>query len=101
MNTHETIRDRGNRLILGLKDDVRITAAYIKDPNSENRIIDAIDHEVNVAAARERLKSTLKSLSPRMQAFLLDVLSGETWRTMGMSKRTFNWRVRKILKKVP
>ena len=31
MNTHQTIRERGNRPILGLKDDVRITAAYIKD----------------------------------------------------------------------
>ena len=29
MNAHLTIRDRGNRLILGFKDDVRITADYL------------------------------------------------------------------------
>jgi len=32
INTHHTIRDRGNRLILGVKDDVRITADHLPSP---------------------------------------------------------------------
>ena len=37
-----------------------------------------------------------KRLSERDKAFVLDVLDGKRWGEMGMPKRTFNWKIKKV-----
>ena len=42
------------------------------------------------------LEEALKQLSVRDKAFVRDVLDGKRWGEMGMPKRTFNWKIKKV-----
>ena len=42
------------------------------------------------------LDEALKHLSERDKAFVRDVLDGKRWGEMGMPKRTFNWKIKKV-----
>ena len=42
------------------------------------------------------LEEALKQLSVRDKAFVRDVLDGNGWGEMGMPKRTFNWKIKKV-----
>ena len=42
------------------------------------------------------LEEALKQLSVRDKAFVRDVLDGKRWGEMGMPKRTFSWKIKKV-----
>ena len=42
------------------------------------------------------LEDALKRLSERDKAFARDVLAGKRWAELGMPKRTFNWKIKKV-----
>ena len=42
------------------------------------------------------LEEALKQLSVRDKAFVRDVLDGKRWAELGMPKRTFNWKIKKV-----
>ena len=42
------------------------------------------------------LGEALTRLSERDRAFVRDVLGGKTWAELGMPKRTFNWKIKKV-----
>jgi hypothetical protein len=42
------------------------------------------------------LEEALKPLSKRDRDFVHDVLDGKRWGDMGMPKRTFNWKIKKV-----
>ena len=42
------------------------------------------------------LEETLKRLPERDKAFVQDVLGGKRWVELGMPKRTFNWKIKKV-----
>ena len=47
-------------------------------------------------APSDALEDALERLSVRDKAFVLDVLGGKRWGEMGMPKRTFNWKIKKV-----
>ena len=42
------------------------------------------------------LEEALERLPERDKAFVRDVLGGKRWGEMGMPKRTFNWKIKKV-----
>ena len=42
------------------------------------------------------LEEALEQLSERDKAFARDVLDGKRWAELGMPKRTFNWKIKKV-----
>ena len=42
------------------------------------------------------LGEALTRLSERDRVFVRDVLDGKTWAELGMPKRTFNWKIKKV-----
>ena len=42
------------------------------------------------------LEEALEQLSERDKAFVRDVLDGKRWAELGMPKRTFNWKIKKV-----
>ena len=42
------------------------------------------------------LEEAREQLSERDKAFVRDVLDGKRWGEMGMPKRTFNWKIKKV-----
>ena len=42
------------------------------------------------------LEEALERLPERDKAFVRDVLDGKRWGEMGMPKRTFNWKIKKV-----
>ena len=47
-----------------------------------------------------QISAALKRLSPKDRRFAEEILRGESWREMGMSKQLFSYRLGKILKKL-
>ena len=48
------------------------------------------------ADADNTIAHALNSLSPKQRAFAQDVFRGKKWEEMGIPKRTFNWRLKKL-----
>jgi hypothetical protein len=48
------------------------------------------------ADADNTIAHALNSLSPKQRAFVQDVFNGKKWEDLGIPKRTFNWRLKKL-----
>lgn len=46
------------------------------------------------------LEEALKRLPERDKAFAQDVLGGKRWAELGMPKRTFNWKIKKVCSRI-
>ena len=60
----------------------------------------SIDCAESEAAKARKIKSALARLKPKERDFALAVLSGKSWRELGIPKRTFNYRLARIAGKV-
>ncbi len=88
-----------DRKTLGFKEDARKSAEHtMEDPRATDRIVEAIDWELVEYLRKRRLEAALSLLTPNQRRFAKRVLNGLTWEKSGIPKRTFNWRVKKILK---
>ncbi len=88
-----------NRKAFGHTEDARVTAeTKLADPRATARIIEAVDWELVEYLRKRRLEAALSLLSRRDREFAKRVLEGMTWERSGIPKRTFNWRLKKILK---
>lgn len=105
MNAHLTIRDRGNRLILGFKDDVRITADYL--PSLTSHISDdglpsmtpkEWEKLVNARVAQVRRHFSKRSLKmgARYACITRAVLQRRHWSETGIPRSTFMYARKKV-----
>ena len=86
-----------HRKTLGFAADAAETAAVtMADPYATSRIFDACDFEHDEKMRKRKIEAFLSKLSSDDRKFSEAVLSGGTWKSMGMPKRTFNWRLSKI-----
>lgn len=86
-----------NRKVLGRDGDICDTTAIVApDPYATERIIDACDWEIMNERRTQKIAAALDLLKEKDRAFAELVLSGKTWRDIGMPKRTFNGRLKRI-----
>ena len=105
INTHHTIRDRGNRLILGVKDDVRITADHLPSPTPHisdgglppmtleewGRLVNA-----RVAQVRRHFSKRSPKMGARYACVTRAVLQRRHWSETGIPRSTFMYARKKV-----
>ena len=69
-----------------------------EDPSKIQILSDNGKGKENICASEsaEAISVALSRLPRRDRPFAEDVLQGKTWREMGIPKRTFNWRLKKV-----
>ena len=88
-----------DRTTLGHCADTAETAALtIADPRATERIIEACDWRDERSKEKNRIDSVLRRLNKSDRAFARTVLSGKSWREMGIPKSTFSDTLKKVEK---
>jgi len=87
------------RTICGMVEDSSETVAlFVPDEQATDRIFAAADYYADEKKFRQKINNRLRHLSRPLRAFARAVLSGVTWREMGMAKQTFCFTLKKIEK---
>ena len=88
-----------DRMTMGFAADAAESAALtIADPRATERIIEACDWRDERRKGKNRIDSVLRRLNKSDRAFARTVLSGKSWRDLGMPKSTFSVRLKKVEK---
>ena len=99
-------KDREYQRRKAKKRKIQVTMLHLDDPrmtnlNSEDSPAWESDNGKGVtlvlrADADNTIAHALSCLTPKQRAFAEDVLNGKKWEEMGIPKRTFNWRLKKL-----
>ena len=88
-----------HRMTRGFGIDAAETAALtVADLRATERIIEACDWRQIRAKEKNRIDNALRKLDNEDRAFARAVLSGKSWRDLGMPKSTFSVRLKKVEK---
>ena len=88
-----------DRMTLGHIADVAESAALtMADGRATERIIEACDWRDERRKGKNRIDSVLRRLNKSDRAFARTVLSGKSWREMGIPKSTFSDTLKKVEK---
>ena len=88
-----------HRMTMGFAADAAESAALtIADPRATERIIEACDWRDERSKEKNRIDSVLRRLNKSDRAFARTVLSGKSWREMGIPKSTFSDTLKKVEK---
>lgn len=103
---HKLEKDRNYMRRKAKKRRIQVSMLSLDDPrmrntDSENSPAWESDNGENAKLIRrmEKLETVaiaLKRLNDNDRAFAQAVLEGKSWREMGIPKRTFNWRLKKV-----
>ena len=103
---HKLEKDRNYVRRKAKKRRIQVSMLSLDDPrmrnaDSENSPAWESDNGENAKLIRrmEKLETVaiaLKRLNDNDRAFAQAVLEGKSWREMGIPKRTFNWRLKKV-----
>ena len=103
---HKLEKDRNYMRRKAKKRRIQVSMLSLDDPrmrnaDSENSPAWESDNGENAKLIRrmEKLETVaiaLKRLNDNNRAFAQAVLEGKSWREMGIPKRTFNWRLKKV-----
>ena len=107
MKTHTAIRDRGNRIILGLREDIRISMEKhpYPDPNLADEMLPLITlkerHnrvEAIVAQARRFFEKRSRRMGARYSIVARALLNGTHWSETKIPRRSFIYARKKVEK---
>ena len=88
-----------DRMTLGHIADVAESAALtMADGRATERIVEACDWRDERRKEKNRIDSVLRRLNKSDRAFARTVLSGKSWREMGIPKSTFSDTLKKVEK---
>ena len=88
-----------DRMTMGFAADAAESAALmIADPRATERIIEACDWRDERSKEKNRIDSVLRRLNKSDRAFARTVLSGKSWRDLGVSRQAFSVRLKKVEK---
>ena len=88
-----------DRTTLGHCADTAETAALtVADSRATERIIEACDWQFVRKKEKNRIDSILRRLNASDRAFARAVLSGKSWKEMGVPKTTFSDTLKKVEK---
>ena len=88
-----------DRMTMGFAADAAESAALtIADPRATERIIEALDWRDDRKKGKNRIDSALRRLDDSDRTFARAVLSGKSWREMGIPKSTFSDTLKKVEK---
>ena len=88
-----------DRMTMGFAADAAESAALtIADPRATERIVEACDWRDIRTKEKNRIESVLRRLNKSDRAFARTVLSGKSWREMGIPKSTFSDTLKKVEK---
>ena len=86
-----------NRKILGhIADTAESAALTIADPRATERIIEVCDWQQIRTKEKNRIDNAFRRLNAHDRAFARAILSGKSWRDLGMPKSTFSVRLKKV-----
>ena len=88
-----------DRMTLGhIADAAQSAALTIADDRATERIVEACDWQQIRAKEKNRIDNALRRLNAHDRAFARAILSGKSWRDLGVSRQAFSVRLKKVEK---
>ena len=88
-----------HRKTLGFGSDAAESAALmVADLRATERIVEACDWRQIRTKEKNRIDNALRKLDKADRAFARAVLSGKSWRDLGVSRQAFSVRLKKVEK---